>query len=65
MAWLGAVDALPAHLLRAYAGCHMRALQGRGNGGSNYRGRTFLGCDGNPVTFEVLVNSNRSGVVAC
>lgn len=43
----------------------MRALQGRGNGGSNYRGRTFLGCDGNPITFEVLVNSHRSGVVAC
>ncbi len=33
--------------------CMTRTLQGQGNGGSYYRGRTFLGCDGSPITFEV------------
>ena len=31
----------------------LAALQGRGSeGGAYYRARTFLGCDGAPVTFE-------------
>ncbi|PRW58245.1 NAD(P)-binding domain [Chlorella sorokiniana] len=33
----------------------LAVLQGRGNGGSSYRGRTFLGCDGNPITFEDMM----------
>lgn len=42
--------------------CCRHPMQGRGNDGSNYRGRTFLGCDGNPITFEVCT---RMTVLAC